>query len=364
MKRKTTFGTIAVLSFVVSALFTISLFCSTSVGKFAIMLMFLSALIFEMSKWCLLWEGFSQKHSGFLRGILICLWLSVTLGSIVASCGYVLRQSNQSQNIATVSSIQYKNAEQSRQILIDSYNQKTAEVQQLKQQAAELPKNYYTAKSQIMQKVSEKAAAISGLAQKIQEPVTAVGVLNENGYSAFFEMFSKLIGEDAKMIELIFFMSLGVILELIGNIFCFLYQKESGNSPTPNRKYFQKSAGSNSKIGFNPQVVLAKKTDAARPIGFKIDTEKPTGISAPQNVHGFDDIMLDKYIDYIYDCVKADGSIDGYQTTATNLNYTYDQVRKMKNHCEHLGILRSDAVGRKTKILRPKENLKPLQALR
>ena len=132
----------------------------------------------------------------------------------------------------------------------------------------------------------------------------------------------------------------------------------------PSRKYFQKSAAADSQIGFKPQVVLAKKKDPIRTIDFKIDTEKPTRISAPQNVHGFDDKMLDKYLNYIYDCVKADGSIDGYQTTATNLNYTYDQVRKMKNHCEHLGILHSDAAGRRTKILRPKEDLKSLKTLR
>lgn len=364
MKRKNTFAVISVLSFLISGMFTIALFTSNSVGKIAIMMMFASAVVFEMSKWCLLWEGFSNRHNGIFRTILIFLWASVTIGSIVASSGYVINESNRTQNKAVISSTQYKNAEQSRQILIDSYNKKSEEVEQLRKQSEELPKNYYSMKQNIMKNVSEKTAALSALTQKIQEPLKVSGVLNENGYSAFFSLFANLIGEDSKMVELFFFLALGIILELIANCFAYLYQKESGSSSTPNRKYFQKSNNSESKIGFKPQVVLAKKTDAARPIGFKIDTEKPTGISAPQNVHGFDDIMLDKYIDYIYDCVKADGSIDGYQTTATNLNYTYDQVRKMKNHCEHLGILKSDSAGRRTILLRPKENLKALHGLR
>jgi hypothetical protein len=85
---------------------------------------------------------------------------------------------------------------------------------------------------------------------------------------------------------------------------------------------------------------------------------------ATHNVYEIDNVVLGYYLDYVFDNVKPDKSIPGYQTTTKELNQKHslglgiDQVRKLKNHCEELNILKSDSVSRKTYILKQRHEIK------
>jgi hypothetical protein len=332
MKRKNTFAVISILSFIISGAFTIALFTSNSVGKLATLIMLGAAVVFEMSKWCLLWEGFSGKHSGGFRGTLITLWVLVTVGSIVASSGYVLNQSNKTQNEATVSSTQYKQAEQARNVLIDSYNVKKQQIEQLRQQAAALPSNYYSMKQNIMNDVSKKTAELSAVTKDIQNPLKVEGVLVSNGYSAFFGLMAKIFEEDAQMLELWFFMALGIILELIANVFAYLYQKELLGS-----NYRLKPENSTNQSP--PKVLdISTKKNNAGCIGFR-----------PENIRDFSDDDYQAYITYMSNNQK-NGYAPGYSSIASGIGVNTEVARSIKNHLEREGVVKVQ--GSRTRILK------------
>lgn len=344
MKKKNTFLTISILSFIISAAFSINLFTSNSVGRMATLLMFTSAVVLEMAKWTLLWEGFSGKHNGTLSGILVGLWAFVTIGSIAASCGYVLNQSNQTQNNALISSTQYKQAEQARQIKISTYNNKAAEIDQLRQQAAELPKNYFSMKQNIMDKVAQKSKELSSLSDEIKKPIDVKAELPISGYSAFFGLMAKLFDEDAKMIELWFFIALGIVLELIANVFAYLYQKERNYAPknaeiqpTGDSKRYSYKYRNTKKQSFAPNVVPLKNyapknhTNQSQP---KLYSEKD----------------IEDYIRVMYENQK-NGYSPGTKLMADLLGWGRsgeEKARGIKNYLELKGMV--EVVGSRTRI--------------
>lgn len=218
----------------------------------------------------------------------------------------------------------------------------------------------------------------------------------------------------AEDVEFWFQMAISLFLEFAG-IGCLIYSQyiNADEKPivTPKKAPI---ASSNSGIGFKPQTATATKQyyedddepsaymPAKRPIGFqtsstvtasatlnpKIEGVKSRGSFdthnvennnkdsshsliaespepfATHNVHEIDNIVLGYYLDYVFDNVKPDKSIPGYQTTTKDLNQKYnlglgiDYIRKLKNHCEHLNILKSDSVSRKTYIVKRKQEIK------
>lgn len=350
MKKQTKFAIISVLSFAISASFTIALFTSNSVGKTEKLIMIVSAIVFEISKWTLLWEGFSDKHTGALRTTLITLWALVTVGSIVASCGYVLNQSNKTQNQTLVSSTEYKQAEQSRNILIDNYNKKSTEIEQLKEQAAELPRNYYSMKQQIMDKVASKTAELSAMATKIQSPIKVEAPLLTNGYSAFFSLMGKVLEEDSKMIELWFFMILGIVLEAIANVFAYLYQKEINHAPKTaetqpegeSKRYFLRNKSRNkirNKPSFAPNVV-------------QIKNYAPKNVKVQPEPDLYDECDIENYIRVMHQNQK-NGYSPGTKSMAQLLGWGRqgeEKARGIKNYLELKGKVR--VINNRTQIVK------------
>jgi hypothetical protein len=349
MKKKNVFATISVLSFIISAAFTISLFTSNSVGRLATVIMFASAIVFEMSKWTLLWEGFSGKHASLFSGILITLWAAVTLGSIAASCGYVLNQSNQTQNNAIISSTQYKQAEESRKIQISTYNNKAAEIDQLRQQASELPKNYYSLKQEIMSKVTQKSKDLASLTSEIKKPIEVKAELPTSGYSAFFKLMSKVLDADPTMLELWFFIGLGIVLELIANVFAYLFQKErlidSNFRLEPKRlETCETTKFQTPKI----KKIYQQNSPAVAKIGFNIEPKRNNNHNnKPEPSISTED--YDKYVEYMYDKQK-NGYAPGYLDIARNVNIAVETARAIKGELQRRGVIQT--VGNRTVILK------------
>lgn len=364
MSKKVSFATISVLSFIVSASFTIALFTSNSLTKGAMLLMIMTALAFEMAKWVLLWEGFSGKHESGLSAVLIGLWVAVTVGSIVASCGYVLNENNKSQNNSAISSTQYKQAEQGRNILIDTYNAKVKEIEQLRKQAEELPKNYITVKQNIMAQVDKKSTELSNLTSDINKPININADLPSNGYTAFFVMVGEIIGEDAKNISLWLFLMLGVVLELIGNVFAYLYQKESNHvsltttnftPPTTKIKVPEKEHTESPK----PRIIQGGRLKGMK---FKVKPNIKSNIIPFETfVHvdknpvtlstsSFTKDEVDDYVKCMYETKTASGDSRGFKTIAKDIGIDVKKAEKIKAHLEMIGVVK--VVGNRTRIIK------------
>jgi hypothetical protein len=90
---------------------------------------------------------------------------------------------------------------------------------------------------------------------------------------------------------------------------------------------------------------------------YGVNIEKPKEVPQRFEPQSVDNKVLGKYLDYIYNNVDDDGAIPGYQKTGKDLELSSDAVRKLKNHCENLSILKSDPLTRKTYISKPKNAL-------
>lgn len=341
MSRKTKFAIISILSFAISLAFTVALFVSNASGKWAITIMFVSAVVIEMSKWFLLWEGFSGKHSTGLSGILITLWTLVTVGSIAASCGYVLNQANKTDNQTTIQSKQYQQAEESRRVLLDAYNVKKAEIEQLRAQADSLPSNYYSMKQNIMSQVDKKSSELSVMSEVMQKPIKVEGVLSTNGYSAFFNLIGKELGEDSKQLELYFFMSLGIVLELIANVFAYLYQKES-----------LVHVDKDNELSTNSEVERKKQ----RRFTFKKNEKSSNVIPfsklsvVPKVEMDLSDDDIENYKRVMYKTQTSGGYSKGFKAIGAEIGVDSKTAEKIKGYLEMQGLIKVE--GARTRIIK------------
>lgn len=347
--RKLKFGIIAALSFFVSACFTILLFKSNSTTTLSIALMVLTALIFEMSKWALLREGFSGDYNTFLRTVFVGLWLGVTIGSITASCTYVLNETNSTENTAYISSTQYKQAEQARELRIDTYNSIKTEIANIKAQASSLPKDYVTAKNRLLNKATDKTNELSSLSKEISRPIDVKGQLPSNGYTAFFDLIEEMTGYNSKKISLWFFMIIGILLELIANVFAYLYQKECGprkstSTPPQNKKAIPETEQKTN----NEQ---PKKTLQLAHAG-NIRSFASKGKQDSKQTKSTEVLSKTNIINYINEMYRLHdgGESFGYKKIASNIGVSQTAAYKIRNHLEELDVIAG------TKILVEKEN--------
>lgn len=340
--RKLKFGIIAILSFFVSACFTILLFKSNSTTTLSITLMVLTALIFEMSKWALLREGFSGDYNAMLQTVFVGLWLGVTIGSITASCTYVLNETNSTENTAYISSTQYKQAEQARNLRIDTYNSIKTEIANIKAQASSLPKDYVTAKNRLLSKATEKTNELSSLSQEISRPIDVKGQLPSNGYTAFFDLIQEMTGYNSKKISLWFFMIIGILLELIANVFAYLYQKECGprkstSTPPGTKKAIPELEQKNN----NEQPKKLQTAHAGNVLSFASKGEQESKQTKSTEVLSKSNVT--NYINEMYRLYELNEN-RGYKRIASNLikngiNITQTGAYKIRNHLEELGVI-------------------------
>jgi hypothetical protein len=362
MSKKSKFTAISILGFVLSALFTIQLFLSNSTGKFEKCMMILAAIVFECSKWILLWEGFSGKHSATLKTALITLWLMVTAGSIVASCGYVLNQSNTTQNKAMVESVEYRQAEEGRKIQIDAFSAKKAEIEQLRKQADGLPLNYFTMKQNIMDKVAVKSKELSTISSQISQPIKISAPLSSNGYTAFFQMIGKMMDEEPKQLELLFFMAIGIILEAIANVFAYLAQKETNLvAVAPNIQQAHPTAEFKPKM-YSPKARIPVKKNKLNVIPFVKKNETVHNFTESQAMAEFTNDDVEKFVEVMLSSEDAKkGNCPGIKKMAELLEWgraEEEKVRSIRGILLNRGMLaKGDGATSKYRIIMKMEEV-------
>jgi hypothetical protein len=417
--------TVSIIAFVISAIFTILLMTSGTVGILAFVLTVGMSIVLELCKCGFMYEALSNARlNGVVRSIMAVISLLLVASSIFASASYVQNQANKTKNIQVKDSTQYKQLEQGKVIQQDLYNSKKKEIEDLKalqqQQKLEgekivnaMPKNYIDRRnnqraltqnqvSETQKIINDRQTELSQLGASLQNPIdtTNLKLKNDSGYTAMFQTISDLINSSAEYkdkpikpetLEMWFFISLAIIFELVAVLTAYLSQIKG---VTMAIKTQFNSQADNLPIGFKPRFTMSQvnpqdttqgeyihePVKETRIIGFyqeptaSTPTDKIISVgkshkhSEPQSTQSnIDNKILGIYLDYVYNNVKEDNSVPGYVVTAKDLNLQYglslsnDYIRKLKNHAEQLNILQSDSNNRKTYIIKPKDELKALK---
>jgi len=135
MNNPTILKSISILAFIISALFTIILMTSGTVGVIAYILTVGMAVILETCKCGFFYEALSNtKLNIVIRGVLATIALLLVAASIFASASYVQNQANKTKNKQVKTSTQYKQLEEGKKVQQDLYNNKKKEIEDLKKQ--------------------------------------------------------------------------------------------------------------------------------------------------------------------------------------------------------------------------------------
>lgn len=402
INNKATFKTLSILSFVVSGYFTLLLFKSSSVGLFEAIPMIAVAMIYEVSKWCLLREVVLKRHQGGMRIIIFSLWAFTTLASIIASAGYVLNQSNATKNMNLESSTAYQNELKSRDLKNDLYSTKKKELDDIiatKNQTISAmektrdswPKNYITMKEnaqvQINKRIGEfdndikaKSAELTDITNQLASPIKVTAEpLSTTGYTSIFMTLSDFMNKNdnnskkspykAENMELWFYLLLGVGVEALANMFAYLSQKdtyhqiinsysdsrprlEPKNTETLETTTFQENENtSKKKFRLKPRLTgVVAKQKSSNLIGFKPNPKPETNPnSTNKSPFEIDEKDFEKYIKYMYEKEK-NGYAPGYIDIARNINIAVEKARAIKGELNRRGMIKT--VGNRTVIIR------------
>lgn len=395
---------ISILAFIISALFTIVLMTSGTVGIFSWILTVGMAVILETCKCGFFYEALSNtKLLAPIRALLAVIALLLVVSSILASASYVQNQANKTKNIQTKDSSQYKQLEAGKAVQGDLYNVKKKEIDDLKalqeKQQAEgekiinsMPKNYIDRKNQqradtiaqiakTQDIINTKSNELSGLGESIKTPIdtTNLKLNSDNGYTAMFKTMTDMINSSPdykdnpvtpEQLEMWFFIGLGIIFEMVAILTAYLSQlKSQSMGITANNNIYNDTS-----IGFRPQLVTATSKDSDsiksnRVIGFQKPETLTVGSVEGDNMNysqlpelkvvepltytsveeGFNRSDVIKYLEYMYDNQKRLGISQGMRTIAKNINIHEELARKIKGHLETLKIIKSEDLS--TKIL-------------
>jgi hypothetical protein len=403
---------VSILAFIISAIFTILLMTSGTVGIIAWILTVGMAIVLELCKVGFFYESLSNTKLLLPIRILLGIIAILLVGSsIFASASYVQNQANKTKNIQTKDSSQYKQLEQGKAVQQDLYNVKKKEIEDLKalqgkQQSngdsiiSTMPRNYIDKKNQAKQDtatqisktqdiINSKSTELSQIGASLQSPIdtTNLKLSSDSGYTAMFKTLADYLNKldsykgnpiNAEELEMWFFIGLGVIFEMVAILTAYLSQLKGASTLTTTQREAPTQTEATSKARFDHDYKPMFETKSSsltgdsdnptkRIIGFhtgadatgadrdkkSVENPKPC---VTHSVHEIDNQMLGRYLTHIYANIKRDNSIDGYQTCGKALSLPVDVVRKLKNHCEHLQILESDSIQRKTFILKPKDD--------
>lgn len=381
---------------------------SGTVGILAFLLTVGMGIILELAKCGFLFESLSNtKLSMPIRIIMAGIALLLVGASILASASYVQNQANKTKNIQTKTSSQYKQLEQGKALQQDLYNTKKQEIEDLKalqqkqQEEGEriissMPKNYTDRRNQqradtqkqiarTQETINQKSTELSQIGANLQAPIdtTNLKINSDNGYTAMFETIADIINDSEEykghpikpeVLEMWFFIGLGIIFELVAVITAYLSQLKSTH---PQGKAIEKDTIIlNEGIGFKPQVITASKDNgfnddyiqAKRQIGFqaaaissvtaatmpghKTEQSKSLESLVTPNTYNDSNINQDdlrKYIEYMYATLRNGTESKGYNPIGQDTGIGIENARKIKAYLERLGIVRT--VGTKTFVL-------------
>lgn len=366
--RSNFYKAIAICSFIISGYFSILLFSSTSTTWDEKIPMISIAVILELAKWSLLWECITGKHQGWIKITAFIMWIIITISSIVASAGYTINVTNKATNTAIQSSDQYKIKMQSRDNQNDLYAVKKKELDKLYQaketrlkdlvtQRDKLPKNYISKKvelshkmNQVEEKYNNQIAKLSSEMSNISNTLTApidftdAQVLSTSGYTALFSlsanMFNKNASEKVKpeSLELWFFMILGIILELVANVFSYLYQKEkhaieTGITPPNNKKPIPEIEQKNEQKSPIKKLKLAHLNNVV-----SIASKGQKVYEQAKSEQKMSKANIKNYINEMYRLHELGDSF-GYKKIARNIGVSGTTAYKIRNYLEELDII-------------------------
>lgn len=413
MANPTLYTILAVLSFIISGAVTVMLFVSTSSGIIGTVLMFLTALVFELSKCTLLYQAFRSQLNVAFRITFGCLWLGVTIASIVASAGFVISQERETRNITIENSAEYSQQEENRKLKQDLYNQKKNELEQLQGGKNKIisdmekvrdswGKNYITMRgneqakinskdAELTAEINKKSSELSQIASDLSTPPSEIKpqLENTNGYNAIFELMAESLNKNnprakkdpykAEVLQMWFFILLGVGLEILGNVFIFLsqYYQNVSFSPTPinpdpekkpvpilesniNNTQTKEIQGGRLQ-GMRYKVKAKNKVTGCKPSELKpVITLVPKAAPTPPSKYiGFTNKDLEKYIEYMFDnTTSTKNGLESPGITAiskANINLSYKTCRAIHGYLSTLGAIQTQ--GKATVILKSKSDL-------
>jgi hypothetical protein len=152
---------------------------------------------------------------------------------------------------------------------------------------------------------------------------------------------SKILDVDSKMLELWFFMIIGIVLEAIANIFGYLAQKEKNSRLEPRLERLEVCETTTFPRFQNKKFALKNPTVA--PIGFRTEPE-------PKNLEtSISNEDYTNYIDYMY-YKQKNGYAPGYLDIARNVNIAVETARAIKGELQRQGIIKT--VGNRTRIIK------------
>lgn len=389
--KKNYYKTFAIVAYIFSGICTwifLVQAAQTLVDK--LILTFL-AILFEPVKALTFTRIFGVKtKSTFVFAGTIVLWIVLEIASISASTAYMINNQNKIDNNTYKNSIAYKDTEdkktrlneQIKTIQKDIVNlkaEKEATINRMTQDKDNLPANYLTAKQQAQYAINDKAKEYQDIIDAKQSEITRLNQeLNsttlpdkveakaENGYTGFFnavaECLNSLQGKDANPISattlslVFYFVVVGVVPELIGNIFWYYYKAEPYENTKVQgiRKFKIKPDGQDRRVHSpastkNRMVEFFESFGAPKfkgKIGFKNDYNEDKNDSKPvvNNDVGFsdDDVLIQQYFDYILasDKYKKLGLSPGIESISKNTGIPLETARMIKKHLERKGLLK------------------------
>ena len=356
---------VSIVAFIISALFTIILMTSGTVGNFAFLLTASMAVILELTKCGFFYEALTNKSLHLpIRISLGVLSILLVGSSIFASAGYVQNQANATKNMQTKGSTQYKQLEQAKSLQTDLYSVKKAEIEDLKklkqqQQAngdnivAAMPKNYIDKKNQVrsdtaaqisktQEIINKRSNELTGINSSLLSPIdtTNLRISSDAGYTAMFQTISTWTGGNPESLELWFFIALGVIFEFVAVLTAYLAQLKGGYksyNPQPKTKIEiprpKSDPSENNRI---PELTGSTKN------GWKLSKNnvtifrpKTNKLSENSKV-GEDDIQ--RYINFVMDNQK-NGLAPGRNKIVQGVGMSQEKCRTIHNILIDRGIL-------------------------
>lgn len=396
MQNSSVLKVISILAFVVSALFTVQLMTSGTVGIIAFFMTALMAIILEVTKCGFFFKALVDTSLSIaMRSVLCAISLLLVLASIFASAGYVTNQANKAKNQQVKSSTQFKQANESREIQKQLFEQKKLELAALQENKTKTvadmerirdsyPKNYITVKenmqstinkksTDLQSTIDKKSAELAQVAAALQSPIdtTKLALNDTKGYSSMFKVLAENINKSddfkdspilPEELEMWFFIALGVIFELVAILSAFLAQKESlekGNitilkpEKTNNISNIEprlerlKVCETTKLPDFQKQKFTVKKGGV---IGFKPDI-KPKLEPEPKTLSTsvYNEEEYKSYVEYMFSRQK-NGYAPGYLDIARNTSIAVEKCRSIKGELQRKGIIKT--VGNRTLILK------------
>jgi hypothetical protein len=251
--------------------------------------------------------------------------------------------------------MEFKQAQESRELQQVVFTQKQKEIDQLRQQAQELPKDYYSMKAQIMERVTAKTNDLQGITQNLQAPTDIkVNFLQDKGYTAFLSVVADKLNEQqqgkkwtVETLEVLLFTIISIVFEFVAVFLLYIQQKEEGETLTNTIPQETESPQNHRKTTTN--ITRFKPREA---IGFKLDNTTKCDKYEPKK-YDYNPEDLRRYIDYMYHTVKGNVAL-GYRTIGQAVSIDGETARKIKGALEQKGII--ETIGNRTIVVKGKQD--------